>query len=207
MGGAMSDSLLPHNATAQEQSLTSAIKPDFAVDIRDLWSPQRCPADFLPYLAQEFSVDRWDNNWSEAAKRAAIEAAFFVHKHKGTKAAIRRVVEPFGYLIKVDEWWQKQPQEKPYTFSLAIGLTDRGLTSEIYQQMVTLIEDAKPLRSSMIGLDLQAETRGDIYCGTGCYCGDLTDVYPYAPGVVSVTGQTYFGAGQHIIDDVSVYPL
>ena len=34
-------------------------------------------------------------------KRAVIRDAYFIHCHKGTIGAIRRVVEPLGYLINV----------------------------------------------------------------------------------------------------------
>ncbi len=46
--------------------------------------------------------------WPEATKRAVIRDAYFIHCHKGTIGAIRRVVEPLGYLIEVREWWQPQ---------------------------------------------------------------------------------------------------
>ncbi|EKQ5242665.1 phage tail protein I [Escherichia coli] len=56
-----------------------------------------CPANLLPWLAWSFSVDRWDDKWPEATKRAVIRDAYFIHCHKGTIGAIRRVVEPLGY--------------------------------------------------------------------------------------------------------------
>ncbi|MFD2016886.1 phage tail protein I [Vibrio olivae] len=99
-------SILPPNATKLEKVLVDVLNSPLEVSIRDLWNPQTCPKAFLPYLAQSYSVDRWDSNWSEQEKRAAIEAAFYVHKHKGTIAAVRRVVEPFGFLINVVEWWE-----------------------------------------------------------------------------------------------------
>ncbi len=66
------------------------------VPLRRLWSPDDCPANLLPWLAWAFSVDRWDENWPEATKRDVIRAAWFIHAHKGTIGAVRRVVEPLG---------------------------------------------------------------------------------------------------------------
>lgn len=202
----MNKNLLPPNASKAEIAIADAITPSLPVTIRDLWDPAKCPSAFLPYLAQSFSVDRWDTAWTEQEKRAAIDAAFFVHKHKGTIAAIRRVVEPLGFLIDVIEWWEKTPKGDPHTFELVVGVLDKGITDEMYDQMVDLIYDAKPLRSHLIGLAIYAESRGQIYFGAGTYCGDLTTVYPYEPGTVSVTGVLYHAGREHTIDSVSVYP-
>ncbi|MEI8631422.1 phage tail protein I [Vibrio sp. PP-XX7] len=62
--------VLPPNATGAERAIVDAITPDLPVTIRDLWDPETCPADFLPYLAQSFSVDRWDMSWSESKNAA-----------------------------------------------------------------------------------------------------------------------------------------
>ncbi|MFM2482786.1 phage tail protein I [Celerinatantimonas sp. YJH-8] len=202
----MANSMLPANATRLEKALVQAITPDLDVPIRDVWDPQRCPSSFLPYLAQSFSVDRWDENWSDDDKRAAIEAAFFVHKHKGTKAAIRRVVEPLGFLIEIREWWQQASIGNPYTFSLVIGVKDKGMTDAMYEQMVKLIFDAKPLRADLIGLDIQAQTDGLVYLGAGCYSGDIDTVYPPTLAPVASSGSGYYAAAEHSIDMLSIYP-
>lgn len=67
------------------------------VPLRRLWNADDCPANLLPWLAWAFSVDRWDESWPEATKRDVIRAARFIHEHKGTIGAVRRVVEPLGY--------------------------------------------------------------------------------------------------------------
>lgn len=203
----MSNRVLPPNASRLERDVVQAITPPLSVSIRDVWDPWACPSAFLPYLAQSFSVDRWDSNWSEQEKRAAIDAAFFVHKYKGTISAIRRVVEPLGYLIDVLEWWEKNPTGDPYTFELIVGVLDKGITDEMYAQMTSLIDDAKPLRSHLTGLVIYAETRGAFYLGAGTYCGDTTTIYPYEPGIVTVTGVLYHAGRDHTIDSASVYPL
>lgn len=200
------ETLLPPNATPLEKALVVAMTPELPVPIRDVWSSRDCPPKLLPYLAQSFSVDRWDESRSDDEKRAAIDAAFFVHLHKGTKAAIRRVVEPLGFLIKVIEWFQTAPRGDPYTFSLVVGVKDKGITDAMYDQMVKLIFDAKPLRAEMIGLDIQAQSRGSIYVGACCYTGETVVVYPYAPGLITVTGKSNSGGTDHTIDTVSIYP-
>lgn len=111
-----------------------------------------CPANLLPWLAWAFSVDRWDEKWPEATKRAVIRDAYFIHCHKGTIGAIRRVVEPLGYLINVKEWWETN--DPPGTFRLDIGVLESGITEEMYLEMERLIADAKPASRHLIGLNI-----------------------------------------------------
>ena len=115
-------SLLPRNSSELEQRAAEALAEIQRVPIplRDLLSPARCPEPLLPYLAWSFSVDRWHANWPEATKRNAIKDAYYVHAHKGTIGALRRVVEPLGYALEVHEWWQQEPAGTPGTFSIGI---------------------------------------------------------------------------------------
>ena len=176
------------------------------VPLRDLWSPQRCPVAFLPYLAWAFSVDRWDPAWSAATKRAVISAAWGVHKRKGTIGAIRRVVEPFGYLIEVTEWFEEAPEATPGTFKLSIGVLDTGITDEMYAELDRLIADAKPLTRHMTGLAINMESRGRFYVGASAYLGDELNVYPYTPADITVIGAACVEGADHTIDTMSIYP-
>ncbi|MBB9526862.1 phage tail protein I, partial [Escherichia coli] len=114
-------------------------------------------------LAWAFSVDRWDEKWPEATKRAVIRDAYFIHCHKGTIGAIRRVVEPLGYLINVTEWWETS--DPPGTFRLDIGVLESGITEAMYQEMERLIADAKPASRHLIGLNITRDIPGYLFAG------------------------------------------
>ena len=123
--GERMNSLLPlvHRRLSVAAQTCSGIS-DLQVPLRDLWNPATCPVKFLPYLAWAFSVDRWDEGWAESVKRRVVQDAFYIHQHKGTTSAVRRVVEPFGFLIRIIEWWQTG--EAPGTFRPDIGVQDRA---------------------------------------------------------------------------------
>lgn len=123
-----------------------------------------------------FSVDRWDEKWPEATKRAVIRDAYFIHCHKGTIGAIRRVVEPLGYLINVTEWWENS--DPPGTFRLDIGVLESGITEAMYQEMERLIADAKPASRHLIGLNITRDIPGYLFVGGVAYDGDVITVYP-----------------------------
>jgi phage tail P2-like protein len=201
-------SLLPANSTRLERLAAEALAEIKRVPIplRDLVDPDRCPLELLPYLAWARSVDRWDSAWSEKTKREVIKAAYFVHSHKGTIGAVRRVVEPLGYLIRVREWWQESPQATPGTFKLDIGVLDSGITEEMYDGLGLLIDDAKPLSRHLTGLAVSLETRGTPYIGVSTYQGETLTVYAYQPEAIVVGGSYAAGGISHDIDTLSIYP-
>lgn len=201
-------SLLPANSTNLERLAAEALAQieRIPVPIRDLVNPEKCPAELLPYLAWAWSVDRWDSTWSESTKRQVIKSAYFVHAHKGTIGALRRVVEPLGYLIRVREWWQETPEGVPGTFRLDIGVLESGITEEMYESLTLLIDDAKPVSRHLIGLAVSLETRAAIRFGATTTHGETVTVYPYEPGPIEVSSAALLGAGGiHLIDTLSVY--
>ncbi|MDF2391701.1 phage tail protein I [Aeromonas sp. 2MA4] len=198
--------LLPPSTSRTERHLatTGAQAQQLPLPLRTLWSPWTCPAHLLPYLAASWSVDRWDDKWPEATKRQVIANSYFVHSRKGTIGAIRRVVEPLGFLIRVLEWWQETPAATPGTFKLDIGVLDTGITEAMYQELERLIADAKPMTRHLTGLAISMESRGQIYMGAACHLGEELTVYPYQPGPIVVSGVDVFGAAVHTIDITSI---
>ncbi len=202
--------LLPPSATPTERKLATvnAKAYDLPVDVlRTLWNPHTCPVWRLPSLAAERSVDRWDENWPEATKRQVIANAPFVHRHKGTVGAIRRAVEPLGYLIRVLHWYQETPNAEPGTFKLDVGVLDTGINAKMYAELERLIDDAKGLTRHMTGLAISLETRGKAYLGAACYLGEELTVYPYQPGPIVVSGHSWHGGITHTIDTITINPL
>ncbi|MGB2538396.1 phage tail protein I [Hafnia paralvei] len=171
-------SLLPSGASTLERRLEQTCKgiSDLQVPLRDLWNPRTCPIEFLPYLAWSRSVDRWDEHWPEETKRQVVADAFYIHSRKGTISAIRRVVEPLGYLINVSEWWENN--DPAGTFRLDIGVLESGIDEAMYQEMERLIADAKPVSRHLIGLTIIQDVAGYAYTGAAVYDGDIITVYP-----------------------------
>ncbi|WP_447837530.1 phage tail protein I [Aeromonas salmonicida] len=200
--------LLPPSTSRAERNLatTGAQAQQLPIPLRTLWSPWTCPAHLLAYLAASWSVDRWDDKWPEATKRQVIANSYFVHSRKGTIGAIRRVVEPLGFLIRVLEWWQETPTATPGTFKLDIGVLDTGITEAMYQELERLIADAKPMTRHLTGLAISMETRGPLYLGAACYLGDELTIYPYSPEAIEISGQQWHGGITHTLDTLTIQP-
>ncbi|MFP9227893.1 phage tail protein I [Pectobacterium cacticida] len=200
----MNNHLLPPSASdfMRHVAAASHILTEMAVDLNTLWDAEKCPVDLLPFLAWSLSVDRWDKRWSEQTKRQVIKSAWLIHRHKGTIAALRRVVEPFGYLIRIIEWWQTDGV--PGTFRLDIGVQDSGITEETFYELERLIADAKPASRHLLGLNINLDTQGAAYVAATSYGGDTLTVYPYFPETVTASGVEVVGAGIHLIDTMRV---
>ncbi|BEL90427.1 phage tail protein I [Serratia marcescens] len=172
------NSLLPPGSSPLERRAAEACASisDLNVPLRDLWNPARCPIKFLPYLAWAFSVDRWDEKWTAAEKRKAVTDAFYIHRRKGTVAAIRRVIEAMGFSMSIAEWWEVADPRG--TFRLTIDVNDVGITDEIVRELERLIGDARPVSRHIAGLNIKTVTRGKIYSAVASYCGEILTVYP-----------------------------
>jgi len=200
----MNNNLMPPGSSALERRLAQACSDISGLDVplRDLWNPGACPVSFLPCLAWAFSVDRWDESWTESVKRQVVMDAFFIHQHKGTITAVRRAVQPFGFLIRVIEWWKTG--EAPGTFRLDIGVQEQGITEETYAELERVISDAKPCSRHMLGMSINLQSSGSEFIAAGCYVGEVLTTYPYTPDVIEAGGDLWTGAAIHFIDTLRV---
>lgn len=90
--------LLPPNATALERALAQAASMPHTPEVLAwLGDSQRCPVELLPWLAWAVSVDEWQDDWTEARKRAAVRAAVELHRKKGTPWAVLRALAVHGF--------------------------------------------------------------------------------------------------------------
>lgn len=179
----MNNSLMASGSSVLEQRAAAACSSisDLSVPLRDLWNPWKCPVKFLPYLAWAFSVDRWEETWSETEKRQAISDAFWIHQRKGTVAAVRRVIETLGYSMTLQEWWKVA--DPAGTFRLEIDLNDIGITETMIKELERIISDAKPVSRHISQLTLSTASTGTGWIGAATFDGEIITVYPqgYSP--------------------------
>lgn len=165
-------SLLPPSALkperAQEQATTENILMLDTDMVRKVKNPDTCPHHLLPWLAWEFAVDFWQDDWSEEQKRQILKNAAYVHQHRGTPGAVLRALSVMGVPAAIKEWWQDTPRRKPYTFRVELFLQD-GADKMLYRQVRALVMKAKNLRSAMSAIDVEAE----VGKGSAFYVGGV----------------------------------
>lgn len=145
--------LLPPNSSQFERAL-DALEADtlaaLPVPVGDVWSPERCPAELLPWLGWGLSIDIWDSAWSEAEKRSAIANAICEQRRKGTRSSVRDALDRIDPLIQITEWFEDPTNLDPFTFRL--DLPDRNTSDVVYDsetiaELIADISAVKPLRA------------------------------------------------------------
>ncbi|HBV9515775.1 TPA: phage tail protein I, partial [Klebsiella pneumoniae] len=174
----MNSTLLPPSSTAWMRSTEAATArlSGITVAIRTLWTPTACPIDLLPYLAWALSVDRWDKDWPAERKIAVIQRSYWLHRRKGTRAAVRRVIEDMGFSATFAEWFDVGDQ--PGTFRLEVDVNEVGLTPKTLDELNRLIGDAKPVSRHLSLMTISASSRGNVWAGLALFDGDIISVYP-----------------------------
>jgi phage tail P2-like protein len=164
----MSETLLPPNATAQEVAtdLATARIADVPVPLDTLWNPLTCPEAVLPWLAWALSIDEWDAGWPEDRRRETIAQALFVHRRKGTLAAVRTALITAGYgTATITENWGRRFHDGTAPHAGAFNhaeadhwaeyrvILDRPISIAQSAQVRRLLAAAAPLRSRLKLLD------------------------------------------------------
>ncbi|MCJ1857474.1 MULTISPECIES: phage tail protein I [Klebsiella pneumoniae complex] len=196
----MNNTLLPPSASAWMRGAEAATAKlsGITVAIRTLWTPTACPVDLLPYLAWALSVDRWDKNWPAEKKIASIQQSYWLHRRKGTRAAVRRVIEDMGFSATFAEWFDVG--DEPGTFRLEIDVNEVGLTPKTLDELNRLVGDAKPVSRHMSTMTIANSSRGNAWVGAAIFSGEVISVYPqgYAPdGSVYYDGQATYSGNYH----------
>ncbi|MGP8831056.1 phage tail protein I [Klebsiella pneumoniae] len=196
----MNNSLLPPSSTAWMRSTEAATTRLSAITValRTLWTPTNCPVDLLPYLAWALSVDRWDRSWPAERKIAAIQQSYWLHRRKGTRAAVRRVIEDMGFSATFAEWFDVG--DEPGTFQLEVDVNDIGLTPKTLDELNRLIGDAKPVSRHLAQMTIATSSRGIAWLGAATFDGEVITVYPqgYTPDdSINYDGIAYYNASYH----------
>lgn len=161
--------LLPANATDFEIALEHALSliTEIPNPIDTLWDPWKCPAQFLPWLAWQFSVDYWRTDWPETVKRQVVSVAYEVHRIKGTLPAIRQGIAGLGIEADIVRWFETEPKGAPYTMTvtaLARPASDGRIVLDAagQQDLREVIDANKALRTDY-GLRIASEHAVGLY--------------------------------------------
>ncbi|CAI1756222.1 phage tail protein I [Serratia marcescens] len=201
----MNNTLFPPSAGAwmrHTETVTARLSA-ITVALRTLWTPTACPVELLPYLAWALSVDRWDKNWPADKKIAAIQQSYWQHRRKGTRAAVRRVIESMGFSATFAEWFDTG--DRPGTFRLEVDVNDVGITIKTMSELERIVGDAKPVSRHLANLTIATRTAGIIALGAAVISGDVITIYPQEvsaddatiyDGTTTYAGNTYYAGDQ-----------
>lgn len=149
-------SLLPPNHTQFENNLenVSSRISDVPVNIRDVWNPDTCPLELLPWLAWALSIDSWKDYWSESVKRARLRDAVAISREKGTAKSLHDVVNSFGVVMELDE---VSADLAPFQFNIKIDVNNVGAQNSEFTRDV--IEEISRTKRSSSYFELQQQVK------------------------------------------------
>lgn len=157
-------SILPPNAMPAELALELAHAlrlRGIPVPVREVKNPDSCPAELLPWLAWEYRVDTWNTGWTEQEKRNAIKRAAYIHRHRGTVAAVEVSLADSPFTTSITEWFEQEPKGEPYTFMLDVLQDNRPVAREDLQDLKNAVLRAKNLRS-WFSITMRGEMEGNV---------------------------------------------
>lgn len=132
-----------------------------AQKIETLANPMLCPIEYLPFLADAFGVEfYYEEQLDEEAKRLLVQNSLLLHSKKGTKWALKRVLELLGVEADIVEWFEEgEPlvdalySKAPYTFYIRVNVSNlflnmsNSLDATLQKKLLKYIDMYKNVRS------------------------------------------------------------
>lgn len=103
------------------------------------------PEDLLDILAKDFAVDWYDKAYTLEEKRKTIKGSWYVHRHRGTKAAVEVAIAALYPNPVIEEWFDYDGL--PYHFRLRIPVN--YIDTAKHEQICRKIICYKNLRSHL----------------------------------------------------------
>lgn len=181
----MSDLLPANSATLERIAAEVGVRAtELPVIIRDLWNPETCPSNLLPWLAWAWSVDEWSDAWSERQRRDTVKQALAVQRIKGTIGAVTRGLGALGLPVRVQEWFNQTPAGAPYTFRLLLDVDQAPLRQADLVKILDVVATVKNLRSHLEGVLLAVRSSAQVHSAAVAHSGIEIDVRYVAPQLV-----------------------
>jgi phage tail P2-like protein len=169
--------------------------------LRDLWNPQTCPANLLPWLGWALSMDTWNSAWTEQQKRDAIAASVAVHRIKGTVGALEKALGVLEYAVSVED----QIAGLPYRFRLNVELAGESLDdTSALDEAERIALRVKNVRSYLIGVRSYRRSQLPVTIGAATLMGDTVNIYPYIQTNLNDTTPLAYALALHAYETVTV---
>ncbi len=158
----MNKSLLPPSSTQLEKAIEQAMDR-YDVQLQTVNNPLTAPAQFLPFLAWQFSVLELLDGLSEQEQRQLIFNAAEIFKHKGTTWAVEQSLNTIFEQSEVITF----PHDSDRVFEFDVRVIAKPtlesiIDSDKFQSARTLVNRVKNVRSRFVNFKLEippAETQ------------------------------------------------
>lgn len=186
-------SLLPSHKS-QDEKVLEKIGADLLANINLSVidnNPHTCDKRLLKHLAYQYDVDI--NNLSESEARALLSNAFLIHRYAGTHYGLKKA------LTNYDENLSVVDDLGNYQFKCVLELKS-NLANEKLENINTLINKYKNVRSVCVGIDVKQAIELNIKLASLTCLGKTISVYPKQTKNIIIGGGVGSALGVHIIN-------
>ena len=160
--------------------------------------------EVLDLLAWQFHIEGWELANSIEEKRNLVKKAIELHKYKGTKYALKKVLEALNLQGNIQEWFEYNGE--PYKFKVDINLAYKSINTETVEKLRRLINEYKNERSWLDSLNIYLTSNLNQYQTTAVLSGHTTTIYPYTVKDIQITQQQYHAVGYQSVHTATIYP-
>jgi phage tail P2-like protein len=128
---------------------------DIALDVLIVVVVDNLPSDALPHLAEQYHVtgnEGWLQAVTETEKRNLIKKAIEIHRTRGTKHSLIKVLETLNVDGDITEWFEYDGD--PYHFKVRLNVFNRPINESTENKLISLINDYKNVRSHLEGIEV-----------------------------------------------------
>ena len=127
------------------------------------------PSDALPHLAEQYHItgnEGWLQAQRDTEKRNLIKSAIKMHRYKGTKFAIKEVLNTLDVIGDVSEWYEYDGE--PYYFKIILEIFNRPVSPQTETDLRDLINEYKNERSWLESIQMNLGTQATQKTFIGC---------------------------------------
>lgn len=142
-------------------------------------------------------------------KRNLVKNSLQLHRTKGTKYSVERVLALLGFNGIVKEWFEDdystKGKGKPYHFKIYSETFD-GMDPQIIGLLKEMISEFKNVRSHLDILEFNTVARGDVYYSVASLIQNDLECLPYFNNNVSLSAKFILSPITNQYTEISVYP-
>lgn len=94
------------------------------------------PEDLLDILAKDFAVDWYDKSYTLEEKRKTIKGSWYVHRHRGTKAAVEVAIAALYPNPVIEEWFDYDGSPYHFRLRIPVNYIDTAKHEQIFRKII-----------------------------------------------------------------------
>jgi len=149
--------------------------------------------EILKQLAEDFSVDWYDDSYILEQKRRIIKNAMLVQRTKGTAGAVETALSDTYKNSNLEEWFEYNGQ--PFYFRVYLNASESGMEVDTLAKVIEKIKTYKNARSHLEKVHVENRQTGKMKIAGGQRTGRKILIQPYQVAEYRDVGQILTNGG------------